>query len=223
MKDRPIRKRTSPVPKTAINETNSSVYCYRGRIILKDLYLKLELIYDHEQEGDFQMPEEQFLSLIPYFENEGLTVVQEFITFNVDGILLQGCENVLAHDSREKLALFYLILSFECRKPIQMTLLLKGELLGLKKLSDLVDWISNYKSEKDMRRILENKASSNVIKSTPLPNIPNEKFLTATELATLLNVNPKTIYRNPSQFPSILMGKRKYYLYSEFIKQNERK
>ena len=223
MKERPIRKRTSPVPKTAKSETNASVNYFRGRILLKDFYLIHELKYQHEQEGNIQMPDNSFLALVPYFETEGLTAAAEFLTFTKDGILLTGLENVYLHNSREKLALFYLILSYECNKAIRLTNLMRDELYSIKKMVDLVDWISNYKNEKDIRRILEKSTSHITITPAPLPLIPNEKHLTATELATMLGVSTKTISRNPDQFPSILMGKRKYYLYSECYKHNERK
>ena len=223
MKERPIRKRTSPVPKTAINETNASVYCFRGRIILKDLYLKLELIYDHEQEGDFQMPDVSFLALVPHFVTDGLAAAGELLTFTNEGILLKGVEDVYSHKSREKLAMFYLILNYECNKPIQMNTLIRDELYSIQTMLQLVDWVNNFKSEKDIRRILEKNASASAITPTPLPLIPNEKHLTATEIATMLGVSPKTISRNPDQFPSILMGKRKFYLYSECYKRNKQK
>jgi hypothetical protein len=194
-----------------IPKSNSELV-FRGRLILKNIYLTYHFSTEKELKTGMQMPEDYFLAIIPFLEEEGLDAAHEYLSFSAAGIAIKGFEGGYSHYSREKLALLYIIINYELGRKLQINALIKDELIGIKSMADLVDWVSNYQNEKDMQRILE---KDNLSTATARPHKSNpispDDLLTRKELASKLNISTRTISRHPDKFVPILIGKRYHY------------
>lgn len=193
--------------------SNQSALVFRGRSILKKTYLNYRLLEDDEIKLGIKMPEDNFLLILPRIEAEGLSAAPDFLQFTKAGISISGCEGGYDHASREKLALLFILCNAELEKPLVNQFLILDELKGIKKMSDLADWISNIKSEKDVRMILEREHAPE--KPSPRRAEPQERLLGKQQLSAILGISPRTIDRNSDQFYPIMQGKRKFYKLSE--------
>lgn len=188
-----------------------SALLFKGRAILKSIYLKYELCYPEEKETGIETPEDSFLAVLPRLESEGLSATSEFLSFSAAGICVNNVEGGYDHASREKLAILFIICNAELEKPLSSQFLIKDELKGIKKMSELVDWISNMQNEKDVRRVLEKEHSP----KQPTPQKLEEPLLGKQQLSAKLGISPRTIDRHPLQFKPIMLGDRKFFKLSE--------
>lgn len=218
MEGRRNRARRIPVVLTTAEQEaiTLSTLVFKGRIILKEVYHDQHLCAPEELEGVIEMPENAFLAIIPHFKEEGLDAAHEYLQFSSAGIGFKNCEGGFAHHSREKLAILYLIIQFEFDRKMPFNALMRDELLSIRKMVDLVDWIANLQSEKDMQAILEKTAIKEFTQPHASP-IMKEKLLTSKELAAKLNISIRTFARCKDQFKSYPIGKRNHYLLSECL------
>jgi hypothetical protein len=191
-----------------------SANVFKGRIILKDVYQNQNLCSDEELDGVIEMPENAFLAIIPYFKEEGLDAAHEYLKFSNAGIGIRSCEGGYSHHSREKLAILYLIIQFEIERPLAINALMRDELLCIRKMVDLVNWINNLQNEKDMQAIFEKTAVKAYAAPKPNPALL-EEMLNISDLSKRLKISTRTIARYKDQFKPISIGKRNYYLLSE--------
>lgn len=197
-------------------ERKQSTIIFKGRIQLKEIYADLHLFTDDELENGIQMPSDELLCVIPLFSEQGLDAAEEYIFCMAEGIKIFGMDEIYSHQSREKLAIFYLIISFELKRKFNINFILRDELIAITKLSQLVNWISDLQSENDVRKILEKERSTNALMRVKVPEIkPAEKLLNTKELSSEIGVSEKTIGRHPAQFKVHWMGGRKFYYLSE--------
>lgn len=195
--------------------SNQSALLFRARAILKTTYVKYNLLTEEEKHSGIAMPEDSFLLVIPRLEAEGLDVAPEFLTFTSSGISVNNIEGGYSHCSREKLALLFIICNAELEKPLAGPFLIKDELKSIKKMSDLVDFISNMQSEKDVRRVLEREDRKTTDRA--IHTKTEEPYLTTQELAHKLSVSTKTILRHPEQFKPIILGSRNFFKLSDCL------
>lgn len=195
--------------------SNQSALLFKARTILKRVYLDYQLCYEEEMTSGIEMPDDNLLLVLPRLESEGLTAAAEFLSFSTVGICVNNVEGGYSHASREKLALLFIICNAELDKPLSPQFLVMDELKGIKKMSDLVDWISNIQNEKDLRRILEREQTPAPIRPKPVPL--EEPLLSKKQLAAILQISTKTIDRHPQQFKPTTLGCRKFYKPSECI------
>ncbi|WP_017259108.1 hypothetical protein [Pedobacter arcticus] len=195
--------------------SSQSALLFKARSILKSIYLKYQLCYDEEISSGIEMPEDSFLLVLPRLESEGLTAAADFLTFSPAGICVNNVEGGYEHASREKLALLFIICNAELAKPLIRQFLVEDELKGIKKLSDLVNWISNMQNEKDVRRVLEREQPALAVRPQPLPL--EEPLLSKKQLAAVLRISTKTIDRHPHQFKPTTLGCRNFYKHSECL------
>nr|WP_294899389.1 hypothetical protein [uncultured Pedobacter sp.] len=214
------RKRNKPKLKSIENfqcsgdaVSNQSALVFKGRAILKNIYLQYNLLSEEEERSGIQMPEDSFLMVVPRLESEGLDATAEFLTFTKSGISINSVEGGYDHASREKLALLFIICNAEMEKPLNGQFLVKDELKSIKKMSQLAEWISNMQHEKDVRRVLEREHAPKPMRTERIP--VEDKLLSKKELAGLLSISTKTIDRHPKQFIPIKIGDRNFYKYSE--------
>lgn len=197
---------------------NETALVFKGRFQLKEAYLYLHLCTEEELEQIIKMPSNDILRVIPLLKEQGLTAAQHYLNFKKEGLSFFGSEELFSHQSREKLAILYLILKFELNRNFHLSLILRDELLSITKMSELVNWIANLQNEKDIRQILEKDRPVSRLEVVKVPEIkPNEAFLSAKELSSQLNISTKTITRHPEQFKGHWIGKRKYYYLTECI------
>lgn len=214
-----IKKRNPVTNFTSLQQevTKKSAMIFKGRLLLKNFYLDHALLDDKEMSNETDIQDESLFYLIAEFKERGLDAAADYLRFSPAGIVLTNQEAGYGHLSREKLAIFYFIISFELGKPLPITPLIKSELLLIKTLSNLVTWITSLKQNKDIQSILERKAAIalQAPQAPPMPSIPNEALITTTELADALNISERTIRRNPEIFKPHFLGARKYYYLSE--------
>lgn len=212
------RKRHPSSFSIAEKERNrKSAMVFMGRILLVGFYQSNGLTTAYEDQNGIDIPDKELLMLLPEFMERGLDAASDYLTFTSAGINIGINEAGYGHQSREKLALLCFIIFFEIGRDIQISKILKDELIRIKRMSELVDWISNLKTDKNVYRFLETKQQDYIIPQ-PLPlqaAIPSEKSLTIKELAAELGISDKTIRRNPNQFKPHHLGVRKFYYLSE--------
>lgn len=194
--------------------SSQSALLFRARAILKNTYLQYNLLTEEEKQTGIVMPEDSFLLVVPRLETEGLNAAAEFLTFTSSGISVNNTEGGYSHCSREKLALLFIICNAELEKPLAGQFLIIDELKGIKKMSELVDWISNMQNEKDVRRVLEreNKSEQRPIKTKAL----EEELLSKKELADRLRISTKTIDRHKAKHRYVEIGDRNFFKYSDW-------
>jgi hypothetical protein len=214
------RKKRNPM--TSFNSlqfevTKKSAMIFKGRLLLKTFYLEHALLDQQEINSESDIQDESLFYLIAEFKERGLDAAADYLKFSTAGIILTNQEGGYGHLSREKLAIFYFIISFELGKPLLINPLIKSELLFIKTLSNLVTWITSLKQNKDIQSILERKAliALQPLQAPPMPSIPNEALMTTSELADALKISERTIRRNPTVFKPHFLGARKYYYLSE--------
>lgn len=198
-------------------QNRKSAMVFKGRLLLINFYLTNRLTSPNEEKNGIEIPDQQLLGLIPDFVERGLDAASDYLSFTSAGINIGFNEAGYGHQSREKLAILYFIIQFELGRPIKISPTLRDELIRIKRMSELVDWIDKLKNEKDVVRILEGR-HHDYIQPEPIPlqaAIPKEKLLTIKELSAELGISEKTIRRKPEQFAFHLMGERKFYYLSE--------
>lgn len=213
-------KKKQPLSNFSIEEqerSQKSAMVFKGRLLLINFYLSNRLTTPNEDQQGIEVPDQQLLALIPDFAERGLDAASEYLSFTTAGINIGYNEAGYGHQSREKLAILHFIISFELGRPFYITNILRDELMRIKLMSDLVEWINNLKYTKDVAHILESKHQHHEIQPLiPLhPAVPSEGMLSIKELAAELGISEKTIRRKPEQFAFHLMGKRKFYYLSE--------
>lgn len=197
------------------NEKSQMVF--KGRTSLVGFYQENGLSSTTEEKTGIDLPDQKLLICLSEIMDGGLEAAANCLIFSPAGINIGFNETNYSHQSREKFAILYHIVQFEIGQTIQLTPIVKDEMMRIKRTTELVDWINNLKIDKNLARFFTAHPQHEVLtKNIPLlPAIPNEDSLNLAQLSNKLNICVKTIQRNPMQFPHHIMGARKFYYLSE--------
>ncbi len=205
------------------DEANLSALAFSGRVLLKEFYIRYQLLKEDENEKGIEMPDYSFLQLVQEFENEGLSAAHSHLIFNTNGIAIANCDGEYAHHSREKFALLYLIMRFEIGRYFTLNAVIRDEIIQINRLSDLVFWIDLYKNDKNFKNQLEKKIRFKPTFDRPLKlntKTKEARYLDQSGIADYYSVSVRTIQRNPEKYPHIKPGKSKRYINPDYFDKN---
>lgn len=202
-------------------ESHLSALAINGRVLLKGFYMRYQLLRENEEEKGIENPDYSFLQVLPALHTVGLKAAHTYLVFSADGIAIADCEGLYAHNSREKFALLYLIMQFEIGKRFTLNVVIRDELIQIKRLNDLVFWINLYNNDKDFKNRLEKKIRFKPTFDRPLKlknEVKEAKYLDQNGIAKYYGVCARTIQRNSEKYPFIMVGRCKKYSNPDYNK-----